>query len=121
MRPPGGLLAAAALAVVAAGCGTPGPEGSVRGTVDAFLRNCGHGDGPAAMEMLVGPARATFVAEPGTRAGCARILGASAGAARVRAVAVDGELATADVATAAGTRELSLSRGREGWRIEGPH
>jgi hypothetical protein len=108
-----------ALALVTAGCGTPGPSGSVRGTLDAFLLNCGRGDGPAAMQVLVEPAKAQFVAQAGAQAGCARILGARPDGVHVRGVQVDGELASADLDTEAGPRTLSLSFGREGWRIEG--
>jgi hypothetical protein len=114
-------LGAATLVAAVSGCGTPGPEGSVRGTVDAFLLNCGRDDGPAAMRVLVEPAQAVFDAQAGAQAGCARILGAQAGRARVQDVQVDGGLATAQVETADGPRRLSLSFGREGWRIEGPH
>jgi hypothetical protein len=75
--------------------------------------------------LVVSPARAIFVAESGTAAGCARILGlrgdADLAATHVAGVAVDSELAAADVATAAGVRRLSLSFSREGWLIEGPH
>jgi len=124
MRLPAGLLGAAALATVAAGCGTPGPDASVRGTIDAFLLNCGRGDGPAAQEVLATPARAAFEAEGGPKAGCARILGVDErdlGTPRVRAVRVSSDLAEADVDTGAGPRTVSLSFGRESWLIEGPH
>jgi hypothetical protein len=120
MRSSAATLGVAALALMTAGCGTPGPEGSARGTVDAFLLNCGRDDGPAAMQVLVEPAKAQFAAQAGAEAGCARILGARPDGARVRGVRVDGELASADLDTAAGPRTLSLSFGREGWRIEGP-
>jgi hypothetical protein len=124
MRSPA-LLAAAALCLLAGGCGTSGPDASVRGTVDAFLFNCRRGDGPAAQELVVPPARAIFVAESGTTAGCARILGLDGGvdlrATHIADVAVDSELAQADLATPAGSRRLSLSFSREGWLIEGPH
>jgi hypothetical protein len=124
MRSPA-LLAVVALGLLAAGCGTSGPDASVRGTVDAFLFNCRRGNGPAAQELVVPSARAIFVAESGTTAGCARILGLDGGvdlrAAHVAGVAVDSELAEADLATPAGSRRLSLSFSREGWLIEGPH
>jgi hypothetical protein len=124
MRSPA-LLAAAALCLLAVGCGTSGPAASVRGTVDAFLFNCRRGDGPAAQELVVPPARAVFVAESGATAGCARILGLDDGvdlrATRIAGVAVNSELAAADLATPAGSRHLSLSFSREGWLIEGPH
>jgi hypothetical protein len=124
MRPPA-LIAAAALCLLAVGCGTPGPGASVRGTVDAFLFNCRRGNGPAAQELVVPPARAIFVAESGTTPGCARILGldrrVDLRATHIADVAVDSELAAADVATPAGPRRLSLSFSRDGWLIEGPH
>jgi hypothetical protein len=119
MRSAAATLGVAALALVTAGCGTPGPEGSARGTVEAFLLNCGRDDGPAAMQVLVEPAKAQFDAQPGPAAGCARILGARADGVRVRDVRVDGGLASAHLDTATGPRTLALSFGREGWRIEG--
>jgi hypothetical protein len=124
MRSPA-LLAAAALCLLAVGCGTSGPDASVRGTVDAFLLHCRRGDGPAAQELVVPPARAIFVAESGATAGCARILGIDGGvdlrATHIADVAVDSELAGVDLATPAGSHHLSLSFSREGWLIEGPH
>jgi hypothetical protein len=124
MRSPA-LVAAAALGVLAASCGTPGPAASVRGTVDAFLLNCRSGDGPAAQQLVVPPARALFVSAAGTTAGCARILGlpgdADLGRAHVGGVRVNSELAAADVATSAGHRRLALAFSRDGWLIEGPH
>jgi hypothetical protein len=120
------MLAALALACAAAGCGTSGTQADqARGTVNAFLFNCERGAGSLAQESLVAPAREVFVDETGTSSGCAHVLkipdpGPEPIDARVTAVDVDSSRARAQVETPSGTRTLSLSRGREGWLIEGP-
>jgi hypothetical protein len=119
-------LVAVALACAVAGCGTSGTQADqARGTVNAFLLNCERGAGALAQESLVAPAREVFVDETGTSSGCARVLqiadpGPEPIDAHVTAVDVDSSRATADVETPSGTRTISLSRGREGWLIEGP-
>jgi hypothetical protein len=114
--------AAAILAIAAAdGCanGRVSDQDAARGTVETFLAQCAAGRGPRVLETLNRSARATFVgARGGTRAGCAAVLGGRRVVpdACPELTGFDGTTAEFAVARA----RVSVSRGAEGWQIEGP-
>jgi hypothetical protein len=115
--------AAAGILVIAAagGCanGRVSDEDTARGTVETFLAQCAAGRGPRVLETLNRSARATFLdARGGTRAGCAAVLAGRRvpPGARPRLARFDGTSAEFAVARA----RVTVSRGAEGWQIEGP-
>lgn len=113
----------------AAGCGDAlNDTRDVRGAVRAFLRSCADDEGALAQGSLAPAARDVLVAQAGTAAGCARVLGttpaavAAAGAAPVAAVSARNGQGDATVALPTGPSRLELSYGAEGrWLIDGPH
>jgi hypothetical protein len=107
-----------------AGCanGRVSEQDTARGTVQTFLAQCAAGRGVRVLETLNRPARHVFLAAGGTRAGCSAVLGRRplpAGAlrrAQPRLTRFDG--AVADFAV--GASRVTVTRGAEGWQIEGP-
>jgi hypothetical protein len=111
-------------AALLAGCanGRISDQDTARGTVETFLTQCAAGRGVRVLETLNRSARTVFLDAGGTRAGCSAVLGRRplpAGAlrsARPRLTRFDGM--TADFAV--GASRVAVSRGAEGWQIEGP-
>src|SRR3954469_24980707 len=125
------------VAVVLAGCaalagcanGRVSEQDTARGTVETFLAQCAAGRGVRVLETLNRPARGVFLQAGGARAGCSAGLRRPAGplsAAQLRAavprlVRFDGTTAEFSVSgTGTPATPLAVSRGPEGWQIEGP-
>jgi hypothetical protein len=130
-RPRTALACALALGVAVAGCadGRVSDQDQARGTVETFLAQCAADRGVRVLETLNRPARGVFLQAGGARAGCSAVLRRPArplSAAQLRGavprlVRFDGTTAEFAV-SGAGTpaTPLAVSRGPEGWQIEGP-
>jgi hypothetical protein len=127
-------LPRAALAVMAAvtgGCanGRVSDQDSARATVETFLAQCSADRGVRVLETLNPSARTVLLEAGGTRAGCNAVLKRAgrpltADQLRVatpRLTAFDGTIAEfAVTAPGGGPARVTVSRGAEGWQIEGP-
>lgn len=116
-----GAVAGICAIAVAGGCanGRVSDQDAARGTVETFLAQCAAGRSPRVLETLNRSARATFAdARGGTRAGCQAVLAGRRvpPGARPRLTRFDGTTAVFAVARA----RVTVSRGAEGWQIEGP-
>jgi hypothetical protein len=115
-------------AVMGGGCanGRVSDQDTARGTVETFLAQCAAGRGVRVLETLNRSARTTFLAAAGTRAGCAAILARRLPAAQLRSAQprltrFDGTTAEFAVTGRAGNAaRVAVSRGPDGWLIEGP-
>jgi hypothetical protein len=132
-RPRRAVPAAAVMCAALGGCanGRVSDQDVARGTVETFLAQCAAGRPTRVLETLNPSARMTLLKAGGAPRGCAAVLGgrpatwtaAALRAARPRLTDFDGT--TAQFALAPGPRggapaRVTVSRGADGWRIEGP-
>jgi hypothetical protein len=115
------LVGAAALG----GCanGRVSDQDTARGTVETFLAQCAADRGVRVVEVLNRSARTTFLDASSTRAGCDAVLARRLTTDQLRRATprltrFDGT--TADFALAPARARVTVSRGPEGWQIEGP-
>jgi hypothetical protein len=130
---PAAAAATAVLCAALGGCanGRVSDPDTARGTVETFLAQCAAGRGTRVLETLNPAARGTLLEAGGAPRGCAAVLGGRAAtwtaaalrAARPRPSAFDGTTARFAIAPGGGgaaPARVAVSRGSEGWRIEGP-
>jgi hypothetical protein len=123
------LALAASVAVSGCANGRVSDQDTARATVETFLAQCAAGRGVRVSETLNRPARQVLLDAGGTLPGCNAVLkrsGRPLTARQLRAAApaltrFDGATAEFAVAAGAGGRSrVVVSRGAEGWQIEGP-